>query len=88
MRYRIQIFHPESGFFLNTNHESEDLESLKAVLDQDAFAGLRVQIVNDKHRVFFGPVTRERTTPLSVEDIAKSLGVPVVKWEDRDRHMP
>jgi len=79
MRYQIQIFHPESGFYMNSNHKSEDLESLKALLNDDAFAGLGVQIVNDKGRIFYGPVTRERTKPLSVEDIAKSLGVPVVK---------
>ena len=33
--FKIQIFHNESGFFMNTNHESEDLEALKSVGEQD-----------------------------------------------------
>jgi hypothetical protein len=80
--FKIQIFHPESGFYLNTNHESDDIESLKALLKTEAFAGPRFQIVDDKGRVRFGPTSQERRAPMSVEDIAKSLGVPVLDPRD------
>ena len=82
MRFTIQIFHPESGFYLNTNHESDDLESLKALTDSNAFAGPGFQIVDDKGRVRFGPTSRERRAPMSVEDIAGMLGVPIVSPSD------
>jgi hypothetical protein len=75
--FKIQIFHPESGFYLNTNHESEDLEELKRLLEEDAFAGPRFQIVDAEHSVRYGPVCRQRKAPMSIEDLAKSLGVPV-----------
>lgn len=75
--FRIQIFHPESGFYLNTNHESEDLEELKTLLEDDAFAGPRFQVVDEEDNVRYGPVCRERKAPMSIEDFAKSLGVPV-----------
>ncbi len=76
--FKIQIFHPESGFFMNTNHESDDLEELKLLLRQDAFAGPRFQIVDGDSVVRFGPVTRQRKAPMSIEDLAKSFGVPVL----------
>lgn len=78
MRFTIQIFHPESGFYLNTNHDSDDLESLKALLKTEAFAGPRFRIVDENERVRFGPVSQERKTPMTIDDIAKSLGVPVL----------
>jgi hypothetical protein len=76
--FKIQIFHNESGFFMNTNHESDDLEQLKALLEQDAFAGPRFQIVDGDGVVQFGPITRQRKAPMSIEDLAKSFGVPVL----------
>jgi hypothetical protein len=39
--FNIQIFHPGSGLFMNTNHESEHMEALKALLEEPAFAGPR-----------------------------------------------
>ena len=75
--FKIQIFHPESGFYLGTNHESEDLAKLKTLLEADAFAGPRFQIVDDDGNVRYGPVCRERKAPMSIEDLAESLGVPV-----------
>ena len=75
--FKIQILHPESGFYLNTNHASDDLEALKSLLQDDAFAGPRFQVVDDAGNVRFGPVSRERQAPMSIEDFAKSLGVPV-----------
>jgi hypothetical protein len=78
MAFKIQIFHTESGFYLNTNHESDDLESLKPLLKTNAFAGTQFQIVDDKGRVRFGPASQERSAPMTVEDIAKSLGVPIL----------
>jgi hypothetical protein len=76
--FKIQIFHPESGFYLNTNHESEDLEALKSLLEQDSFAGPRYQIVDQNGTLHYGPIARERKSPMSIEDFAKSLGVPVL----------
>jgi hypothetical protein len=82
MTYKIKIFHPESGFYLNTNHESDDLESLKALLKNEAFAGPRFQIVDGDGRVRFGPTSQHRSAPMTVEDIANSLGVPALKPRD------
>ena len=75
--FKIQILHPESGFYLNTNHESDDLDALKSLLDSDAFAGPRFQVVDDAGNVRFGPVCREREAPMTIEDFARSLGIPV-----------
>jgi hypothetical protein len=80
--FKIQIFHPESGFFMNTNHESEHLEELKALLEQDAFAGPRFQIVDGDGVVHYGPTARQRKAPMSIEDLAKSFGVPVIDPRD------
>src|SRR4051812_33312657 len=76
--YRIQIFHPDSGFYFNTSHESENLEVLKSLLTDEAFAGPRFQIVDDEGTVHFGPTVTERSTPMTVEDLAQSFGIPIV----------
>jgi len=80
--FKIQIFHPESGFYLNTNHESEDIEDLKALLQSEPFAGPRYQIVDEDGVVRFGPFSCDRTAPMSIDDLAKSLGVPVLDPRD------
>lgn len=80
--FKIQIFHAESGFYLNTNHESEDLDELKSLLQQAAFAGPRYQIVDQHGTVHHGPVARARKTPMSVEDLAKSFGVTMLDPRD------
>ena len=67
--FKIQIFHPESGFYLTTNHESEDLEELKSLLEHEAFAGPRYQIVDQDGVVRHGPIARQRNTPMSIEDL-------------------
>jgi hypothetical protein len=55
------------------------LEVLKSRLNEPSFAGLRVQIIDDADgSVKYGPVTFERSAALSVEDIAQSMGVPIV----------
>ena len=44
MKYKIQILEPESGFYLNTNHESDELDSLKQKLATEAcFVGFKFQ---------------------------------------------
>jgi hypothetical protein len=53
--FRIQIFHPESGFYMNTNHESDDLEELKSLLQEEGFAGPRFQILDEDGNVRHGP---------------------------------
>lgn len=80
--FKIQIFHPGSGFFLNTNHESDDLEALKSLLNEPSFAGPRYQIVDQDGTVRYGPVAVARKAPMSIEDLAQSLGVPVLDPRD------
>jgi hypothetical protein len=76
--YRIQILHSDSGLYLNTSHESDDLETLRSLLGDAAFAGPRFQIVDDDGEVHFGPTTIQRSTPITVKDLARSFGVPMI----------
>ncbi|MDR3637854.1 MAG: hypothetical protein P4L84_28875 [Isosphaeraceae bacterium] len=78
MGYTVQIFHPESGFYLNTNHVADDLDELRRLIEGDAFSGVRLQIVDGDGMVRHGPIARARQAPLSIADIAGVLGVPVV----------
>ena len=80
--FKIQIFHPGSGFYLNTNHESEDLEALKSLLKEPAFAGPRFQIVDQDGAVHYGPIAIVRNVPMGLDDMAQSLGVPVLDPRD------
>ena len=75
--FQIQIFHAESGIYMNTNHKSEDLEALKLLLSEPAFAGPRFRIVDQNGTVRYGPVAVEREAPFNMSDLANSLGVPV-----------
>jgi hypothetical protein len=76
--YRIQILHSDSGLYLNTSHESDDLETLRSLLGGAAFAGPRFQIVVDDGEVHFGPTATQRSIPITVKDLARSFGVPMV----------
>ncbi len=78
MKYRIQIFYPPAGSFMNTNHESEDLEELKRLARSDTFAGFRIRIVDETDTLRFAPPVRERREAPTVEDIAKRLDVPML----------
>jgi hypothetical protein len=78
MKYRIQTFYPPAGCFMNTNHESADLEQLKSLARSDTFAGFRVRIVDEADGLRFAPPVRERQGELSVADIAAMLDVPVL----------
>lgn len=73
--YKIQILHPESGLYLNTNHRSGSFLELKKLLETAPFAGPQFQIVDDENRVRYGPVCRERSGEKTVEDVATSFGV-------------
>jgi hypothetical protein len=86
MIYRVQVFHPESGFFLNTNHQSEDLDELKDLVSSGLFDGVRFRIVDGAgNEVPSNHMPRERTAALTIDDIARILKVPVVKrFEDLD----
>jgi len=76
--YRIQIFHPESGFFLNTNHASDDLDDLKAIIRKGIFPGVTYRVVDDKgNEVPATGVSPPRNAEPTVSDIANMLGVPV-----------
>ena len=76
--FRIQMMDPESGFFLNTNHESIHLEPLKSMLTGEEFPGGTFQIVDSNNAVQFGPVFRDRESSDPVADVAQAFGVPVL----------
>jgi len=78
MTYRIQIFYPGAGLFMNTNHESDDLGDLKSLARSGTFRGSRIRVVDDSDRVVFEPPVREREGDPSLSDIASMLGVPIV----------
>jgi hypothetical protein len=79
MNYRVQAFHAESGFFLNTNHESEDLDELKALVASSIFDGVRYRIVDAAgNEVQLDYVVREGKADLTIDDIARILKVPVI----------
>jgi hypothetical protein len=84
MSYKVQVFHPESGFFLNTNYESEDLEELKGLVSSGIFDGFKYRIVDEAdNEVQSGYVPRERKAAPTIDDIARLLEVPVTKrFED------
>jgi hypothetical protein len=58
MKYRIQTFYPPAEAFMNTNHESEDLEELKRLARSDKFAGFRIRIVDETDALRFAPPVR------------------------------
>ena len=78
MKYRIQTFYPPAGCFMNTNHESDDLEQLKRLARSDTFAGFRIRIVDETDALRFAPPVRERQGEPSIADIAAMLDVPVL----------
>jgi hypothetical protein len=84
MSYRVQVFEAESGFFLNTNHKSENLDELKRLVASGIFDGIRYRVVDEPgNEVQVDHVPRERNAPLTIDDIARALQVPVVKrFED------
>ena len=80
MSFKVQVFHRESGFFLNTNHESDDLEELKRLVASPTFDGMRYRIVDaDDSEVEVDHAPRERKGATTIEDIARMLNVPVMK---------
>jgi hypothetical protein len=78
MKYRIQTFYPSAGCFMNTNHESDDLEQLKRLARSDTFAGFRIRIVDESDALRYAPPARERQGEPTVADIAAMLDVPVL----------
>jgi hypothetical protein len=78
MKYRIQVYYPGSGAFMNTNHESDDLATLKRVANSDKFLGFRVRILDDSDSLRFAPPLRERKGEPSLSDIAAALDVPIL----------
>ncbi len=75
--YRIQMMDPVSGLFLNTNHESFGLESLKSMLTGDDFPGGTFQIVDRHYEIHFGPVFGDRDSSDPARDLAQALDVPI-----------
>jgi hypothetical protein len=82
--YRVQVYHAESGLFLNTNHESEDLDQLKVLVASSTFDGMKCRIVDEAgNEVPLAHVVRERKAAPTIDDIARMLGVPVTnRFED------
>lgn len=80
MTYRIQIFHPESGFYINTNHISDDLAALRKLADSKLFWGVRIRIADEANEMIYEPELVEKGE-LSVEDLASILDVPIGSWE-------
>jgi hypothetical protein len=88
MIYKVQVFHAESGFFLNTNHESGDLEQLKGLVSSEIFDGFRYRIVDEAgDEVPLDYLPRERKAAPTIDDIARLLKVPVTKRFE-DLHLP
>ena len=79
MTYTIQIFYPGAGFFMNTNHESDNLDELKSLASSELFAGSRVRVVDKSQCILFEPPLRENAGDPSLADIAGMLGVPIVE---------
>lgn len=64
MKYRVQTFYPEAGSFMNTNFQSDDLEELKRFACSDAFAGLRIRIIDETGATRFAPMSPDRKRQL------------------------
>lgn len=85
MTYKVQVYHAESGFFFNTNHESEDLDELRRLVSSETFDGVRCRIVDRAGNEVQADPPREKKSDLTIDDIARILKVPVVKrFEDLD----
>jgi hypothetical protein len=67
-----------SEFCFNTNHVSVDLGELKPLIETKAFSGLRLQVVYDVGTVRHGSIARPRQMSMSMADLAKVPGVPVL----------
>lgn len=78
MKYRIQTYYPPADCFMNTNHESDDLEQLKRLARSDTFVGFRIRIVDETDALRFAPPVRERQGDPTIADIAAMLDVPVL----------
>ena len=79
MTYCIQIYYPGAGLFMNTNHESGNLDELKSLASSDLFTGSCVRVVDESQRVLFEPPVRESAGDPSLSGIASMLGVPIVE---------
>ena len=86
MTYKVQFFHAESAVFLNTNHESVDLESLRQLVSSETFDGVRCRIVDGaENEIESNHSPRPRKSKMTIDDIARMLNVPVTKrFEDVD----
>ncbi len=78
MSFRVQVYYPDAGMFMNTNHTSDDADELNRLIAGDTFRGFRVRIVDDEGNAVFAPPVRERAADLSIADIAEMFGVPVI----------
>ncbi len=86
MTYKVQVFHADSGFYLNTIHESEDLEELRQLVSSETFDGVRCRIVDGAgNETESDPSPRPRKSKMTIDDIARMLNVPVTeRFEDVD----
>lgn len=82
MTYTIQTFYPETGFYFNTNHVSENLNQLKEHATSEVFAGFKIRIINDKGEVVFEPPVLKRGKSSNATDIANMFNAPIINLED------
>jgi hypothetical protein len=79
MAYRIQVFYPEAGVYMGTNHESDDAAELKDLIRSGIFAGVKIRMVDsDDNEIPIDDIPTVEKDDLTVEDIGRILGVPVV----------
>jgi hypothetical protein len=85
MSYKVQVFHAEAGFFLDTNRESVYLEELNVL---EIFDGYRFRIVDESgDEVLLDYLPREMKAAHTIDDIARLLKVPATKRFE-DLHLP
>ena len=82
MPYTIQTFYSEAGFYLPTNHVSENLNQLKEYATSEVFTGFKVRIIDDSGDVVFEPPIRERGKDPDVSDIANVFNAPIIDLKD------
>lgn len=80
--YRIQVFYPAAGSYMNTNHESNSFSAISELAQSETFAGVQVRVVDGAGDTVLQPTVRPKTGEMTVDDIGKLLDVPVL---DRPR---
>jgi hypothetical protein len=79
MSYQIQVFHPTAGAYVPTRHTSDDLTTLRRMLASGRFS-FPTRIVDGSGTTIAADTPADRRTrPLMLDDIARIMGVQVVR---------